>query len=523
MNDSVVLYGPRGERVSSSAGHGRTDNLIKAATQNSNRTQIPLLDHDIHRNVSNLGRRTIMTLGRWIYFNFAEVRGVIREQAEYSSSIFMPQFIGKNKEWGKKAEKWIKQNDRVCDVAGWPYNMRLYRRNLIIAVKRDGDALTVLVTRGKGKNAQPRLQLIPAHRIGSRYDETIVMGGPYDGARIIDGVIIDDAGAALAYRVTTGENPYDYSQFVDIPATQAFLSFDPDFAGAVRGLSPIGVSGFDWQDVKETKALELLAQKLNAGIALTEDNASGTAINTARHALTTPAATDTTPRAGVASESVTIDGIQVRYFKANSGAGIKAHISDRPTPAQQQFQAGIVRSNFHGMDWSVDFSDPTQVGGAPLRVVVERINRSVLGNQDIILEPAMVRYNGFRLGVAMMVNGELPFEPEWPEWAWQAGPQLTADKKYDSEIDQQEAEMAFQTDAMVCAKRGAYNWDNYDVKERETTAKMEAAERLVARFGGKLSLVEAYNLMWKKQPNGVVSQAQPGKQSNDNGPANPEL
>ena len=41
--------------------------LIKAATQNTDREQIAPLDNDVHKNVSWLGRRTLMTLGRWVY------------------------------------------------------------------------------------------------------------------------------------------------------------------------------------------------------------------------------------------------------------------------------------------------------------------------------------------------------------------------------------------------------------------------------------------------------------------------
>jgi capsid protein len=450
-----------------------------------------------------------MTLGRWAYCNFPDVRGALRQQAEYSSAVFVPQFWGADKEWGKVAEMKMHVNDAICDVAGQPYNHRLYRRNLIIAVKRDGDALTVMVKRGK----EARLQLIPGHRVGSRYEETVVRGGRYDGARIIDGVIMDDAGAAIAYRVLTGSNPFDYTRYIDIPAHSAFLSFDPDFIGQVRGFSSLGASMFNWQDIAEARRLELLAQKINAGIAIIETNASGTAIDSARHALSTGTTAGTAT--GLNTEAMEVDGVQIRYLKAKSGASLSAHESNRPSANSQAFEAKIVRSNFYGMDWSVDFSlDPTNISPAPLRVVVEQINRSIAGNQDIILAPVCTRYNAFRLGT-WMENEELPFNVDWWKFAHQSGARLTADAKYDSEIDQAEVASGMSTDKKACGKRGDYYEENYEQREREVNLKAEAAKRLAKSAG--ITFQEAYSLLWMPSaPNGLpVPKPEPEPAAND--------
>jgi len=499
MNQHVTLYGPRGEMLDL----GRNNDLIRTATQTNRRQQIAPLDFDFHKNITNIGRRTLMSMGRWAYCNFADVRGALREQAEYSSSVYLPQFYGADREWGERAERLYEANDKVCDVAGWPFNMRLYRRNLIIAVKRDGDALTVLIRKGK----HPRLQLIAGHRIGSRYEDTTVRGGRWDGARIIDGVIIDDAGAPLAYRVLTGSNPFDYSKFIDISAADAFLSFDPDFIGQVRGFSSLGACMFDWQDIAETRRLELLAQKVSAGIAVVETNSSGSAIDSARAAMTRPTSAPTAPSAtGLNFETHDVDGVQVRYLKAQSGAALQAHINDRPTANQQSFEAKIVRSNFYGMDWSVDFSlDPTAVGGAPMRVVVERINRSIGANQDIILNPACTRFNGFRTTVMMEhKEWDLPFNVDWYKFAFQPGARLTADAKYESDIDLAEVSSGMSTDKKACGKRGDYYEDNYEQREREVGMKGDAAKRTATRLG--ITFMEAYNILWMPTgPNGLIA------------------
>src|SRR5678816_633234 len=382
----------------SSRGYSN-NKLIRSATQTTDREQIAALDTDVHKNVSHFGRRTLMTLGRWVYANIPIVKGALHEKAEYASSHYLAQYTGATKAWGDLAEEFLYEHGKSCDIAGAPYNFRTYRRNLIIAVHRDGDCGTLLTRREDG---YPQLQSIPAHRIASRPYELTVTGGVYDGAAIIDGVIVNDHGAPLAYRIITGD-PFDFDTYTDISARDMFLTFVPTFAGQLRGFSTLGAGMNRWQDAFAWQEAELISQVANAGIILSEDNEEGEPA---------PGSDYLVDASGGVAQPGTPTGLQyekfdkgmIRYFKSKSGSGLKAHVADRPTANQASFVADVIRGNFAGLDWSVDFSvDPTKIGGASRRVCGDKINRSIGSDQDLILDPASLRYNSYALSCVMQL------------------------------------------------------------------------------------------------------------------------
>lgn len=498
MSEAITIYGRIKDRRSANGYLNNYSNnvLIEASNQTNDRKFVPCLDYDPHRNVSALGRRTLLSIGRWIYSNFPMVKGALNEQAEYASSTFIAQYGGANQDWGFQAEAWLREHDKICDVAGWPYNMRLFRRNLLIAVKRDGDCGVVLV---KTPSGYPLLQVIPAHRIGSWDYGSIVEGGEYDGSRIIDGVIVNDYGQAVAYRVL-GENIWDKSDYTDVSADDMFLVFRPEYTGQVRGFSALGASLFDWQDIQEKRRFELIAQKMASCYAFTEENEQGEP-PPGSDFIIAPATGSTT--AGTATGLVTevLDGGTTRYFKSRTGSGLKYVQFDRPSENQQAFEEKILRANFAGIDWSIDFAlDPTKIGGASMRVVVEKLNRAIEADQDLLIEPACRRIDGYRLSRAMKM-GLLPWDDDWWKFSYQGPARLTADAKYDSEIDLQESARGLITERKACAKRGDFYEETFAQKEAETGMKWDAAKRLSQKAG--ITIQEAYNSLWLPGPNGL--------------------
>ena len=123
---------------------GGHDMMVKASRQTYDRQFIPNLSNDHHRNVSPHGRRTLLTIGRWLFWNFPALRGAILEQANLAVGSFIPQYAGSNKAWGAKAEAWLTEWHRIMDVAGWPYDYNSYLQNLIVAPLVDCDTATLL-------------------------------------------------------------------------------------------------------------------------------------------------------------------------------------------------------------------------------------------------------------------------------------------------------------------------------------------------------------------------------------------
>lgn len=497
----IPLYGPRGNSTAREyLSWSGNNSLFQTATQTSDRKRINLLDMDVHRTVTSLGRRTMMTLGHNVYANFHPIRAAINEKAEYASSSFLPQYFGANKDWGIVAETWMEQHDKIIDVAGPPYNMRLYRLLLLISLMREGDMLTVLV---KTPGGYPLLQCIPGHRVGSNPDILFVRGGPYDGARIIDGVIIDDYCRALAYRVNTSENPFDYTHFIEIPARDAFLSFIPLYRNQLRGFSPLGMIAFSAQDIGETDLFERISQKLAASISLIEKNELGEAMGASNSDGQMVKATASDP---MPEELVTDSGAIIRYLRADPNHSLEALKYDRPSANQRNFRHDMLRDAFAGIDWSIDFSlDPTKVGGAPLRVVIDKMNRAIAAMQDLALRPALERIDPWRVSVATQLE-ILAEDPDWFKWAHQGPAQLTADAKYNSDVDVQETRNALKTRRKALAQRGDYIDDVDAETERDADNKWARAIRIAKKHA--LDPIVVYNSMFSESPNGITPNQQ---------------
>jgi capsid protein len=411
---------------------------------------VPLLDQDTHRNVSNLGRRTLMSLGRWLFWNFPSISGAILEQAMFAAENFQPQFWGEDREWGDQAEAWLLEWEKSADVAGWPYDLDTYRNLLVVSDLREGDIGTLLTETLDG---YPQIQVWPAHRIGSIASDVIIAGGPFDGARHCDGVILNDYRRAIGYRLLD-ENGADLA---DVPASNFFLSFIPKAADQVRGFSGLASAVFDWQDIKESRFYELIAQKAASAIGLLEHNETGD-LDASRGIIKTAATHNATTGNKETLDTQEINGGTYRYFKAGSGADLKAFTYDRPGANVMNYQDTIIRDAFQGMEWSWFFSsDPSKIGGASMRVVVEKINRVARKRQRMIVQ-AMRRIHGYAIAKAIKL-GLLPMSDEWWKWEYQLPPEITADKKYDSDVDVQEYNARFTTLKRACGKRGAY-WED---------------------------------------------------------------
>lgn len=475
-------------------GAGGRDVLIESARQVPERRLIQPADKDFHRNISSLGRRTLTTLGRWLFWNVPVVRGMVLEQADLAVGTFLPQFYGENKDWGNKAEEWLFDWHKIFDIAGPPFDYDFWLQSLILLPIVDGDFGTLLTSTDSG---YPMIQIIPGHRIGGRFhaDDT-VKGGPYDGAKIIDGVIVNDYGRALAYRVC-GDG-YDPNNFQDISARDMMLHFTPLFPGQLRGISGLASSVFNFQDAQEWDRLEMLAQKIFASQTITEYNESGD-VDEAKAAVSRAATYNTDDKKTSMTEESMEGGGMIRYFKANSGSKIDAFHYDRPGTATQDFQNRKIRDAFRGTQWDAFFSlDPQQVGGAPMRIIVAKIN-SVLKKLRKVAGKACARADGYGLS-----KSELPFDVDWYKWEYQGPGDITADAMYDSQVGLQETAQGFSSRKIQAAKRGEY-WEELDAqREAEADSDLARARRLADKY--KITIQEALVVLRPPTPNQQLPQ-----------------
>lgn len=471
-----------------------SNRLIDAATPNTDRKVVEMEDYDLHRNVSSLGRRILLSAGRKIAENVPQVRGAMLEKASFSTGHVISQYYGDDSEFKDLAENVLFEHNKIIDLRGWPFTLEMLYRNLQIALDRDGE-LFILLTEGKG--GYPFVQVIPSHRVYSPVGQVTIEDGPYNGMRVIDGCIVNEFGTTVAYTVCTGESVQDWSTYIPISKNDLIHVFIPDYPEQLRGFSRIGRGAFDWQDISETRRLELACQKLGAHYAFMVKSETGK-VDSAKQLVQARA---TAPDASGNATSLplqVISGIGVYHFKANTGQGLEQVKNDRPTMNQQAFEEGVVRAAFYGLGWSVDLAlNPTKVGGAPLRVVVEKINASIASDRKHAIAPTAARIDGWRVSKFIKL-GTLPSVVDWWKWDHQFPSDITADKKYDSDVDVQEIRQVIQAPQDAIARRGGFSEDVQDKAIDFYCRGVKRTEEIAAKYQVK---AEWKDVQWNS-PNG---------------------
>jgi capsid protein len=425
--------------------------LIESATQNTDRKTLSMLDTDTHKNVSVLGRRTMLTMGRHLYTNCSFIRGAIDEILRFSLSSFEPQFMGADKEWGKKAKQWLEDNDQFIDIKGSQFSFDVDRRLIGLSYLVDGEVGIVLTEDGLQNG---RIQLIPAHRIGSKTGEAVVQKGPYDGARIIDGVIVDEYGAPLAYRVY-GEDAWSSTNYTDVSVNDMHLAFIPDWPDQLRGFSRIAWSFFECEDVREARLFDLIAGKIAASYAIVEHTETGIPDKTKKVFQTAETAADSTTGAAQSIPKKLVQPGTILTVKAGANQKIEIPTADRPSANMMEFQSEIIRSVLSGEGWSYELShNAAGVNGGALRIVVEKANARCEEIQTLLAEPAIRRIDAFRIAKAIK-NEFLPPNPDFMRWRYHGPAEITPDRKYDSQVSISEMAAGLTSPQREAAKRNA--------------------------------------------------------------------
>jgi len=492
------------------SSYGFSNNtLIEAATQSQDRQQVTLVDYDIHNTVSSIGRRTLMSLARTMYWRIPALQAAIREQANLAVIPFEPIYMGQNEDWGKRACDWLDSFHRVMNVEGWPYNYESYGETLIISNIVDGEGWTLL-TEDNGGN--PRVQQIGSHRIGCRGQSGGLCKVRYQGktlstdglliddslpfefqtpleweAPIIDGVILDDLSRPIAYRVYY--DPGISGTYRDISARSLFPAFLPEIPGQVRGFSGLASSAFDWQDVREFRRFEMLAQKAFSSKTIVEHNESGD-IDTSKAVIASPA-TFNSDNTKATPDLMKLDGGTYTYFKAGTGSKLEAFNSgDRPGRGTKDFMDGTVRDAFRGTEWDVYFSLDPSLGGAPMRTVVDRVNRT-LQKRRRLASMNIQRVDVYAISKAIKL-GQLPFDPDFYKWSYRPAQDITADRRYESQTDIKEYDKGFVNLMDIAAKRKGDWIKRMEQREIEAEDRLNRAKRLADKFD--ISIQEALNL-----------------------------
>ena len=400
----------------------------------------PEVGRDIARLVTQFRHRAMVSDGRYIYTSSGQVRGAVKEKADYTiGSAWRPVYLGTNKAFGDAFNALMARWTENCDLRGRPFSLARAAHIACKCFDTDGDFFILLT---KNEAGEPRLQFLEAHRVGSPNGETLL---PLDvrlpngrtlraGSIFLNGIVYDDYMRPLAYNLVQPDAalmPYSArvrEQFQFLPAEAVIHGFDPEWYSQGRGIPSLIYGILDWYDLSEIREAEKIATKATARVALIETNESGRAGLPNAHLA---AGSGVTSVDDIDTRNKVIANGLIRYFKANSNHKLEGFQPERPNRDLADFLDHIARSAHRGLGWPIDMHDMSKIGGAAVRSVMGQIQRSVAQRQDALWTPllsAVLYATGAFVG-----NGTLPFAGDW----WNLGFTLPAKPSVDIGRDSQ--------------------------------------------------------------------------------------
>ena len=274
---------------------------------------------------------------RYINSSNSTVSGAVKQKAgKVYGESWRFQSHSEDADFVKAVEADMEAIDAVIDIRGPQYS---FRRNIKIESKLldvDGDFFVLLT---ESKTGFPRLQYLEAHRIGQlpSSNEDVVESGKYRGLNIKNGIIYNENGAEVAYRVITEGG----DDFRDITARDMIHVTDPDWFSQGRGIPSIASGMLDWYDLAEVKDYEKISQKVSSALTLIEKNETGKS-DAAQRIINGQGGASAAP-----FQSELIAGGTIRYLK--NSASLEAPESSRPSDGFLKFTKMIECANFYGM------------------------------------------------------------------------------------------------------------------------------------------------------------------------------
>lgn len=435
---------------------------------------------------------------------------------------WLPQYLGADADWGAEAEDWL-HNVWLpnCDWRGGVFNWSTNLRLSAMAWDVDGDDADLFLIDETGF---PKIRKFSANQIGSGSfisggtgDE--VKGGPFDGAKISNGVICDRQGRLLGYRILLGgpANGQPSDRYLDVPANQMDLRYEPDWPGQNRGLPKLARAILDLFDTQDIDTFIKRGIKAETAIGLLQWTESGE-VEPGTEIEGIP--TDDDPavnRPGLGIEK--FYGGEIWRMRAALGEKIEAVNSGRPHVQTLAQLERLERRGFNALGWFYELLDPSKIGGASVRLIQDQARTSVLAKQSALRGRAR-REILFALGTAMQ-RGWVPRNNDgfdWMQWGFNLPAQLTVDAGYDEMADQDNLRLGTTTLAAICQKKGRWWEDTRTQRLAENQDLIAKARELMttANAGAqspeqRITLAQAIDLM---QQNFSIARPDPAAMQN---------
>jgi hypothetical protein len=446
---------------------------------------------DTSKAVTSYNRLDYMSYARQLFSSLPDLGGALLQKASWvvGPGAFTPVYTGANPIWGDQAEEWlVKQFLPICSVNGpnYPFQTMLQLSSLSIDI--DGDSALYLTT---SKGGFPQVGLIASHRIGQREPSEIVYGGKFDGYKIVDGVISNDAGFPIAYRVLGDKKEDDQ----DIAAQNIQLLYEPEWGDQIRGISRIARSCTDWAHQEEINEFLLRGVKLGSSIGIIHKTESGDGQSSG---FLAGQEEDPLAPGQSAVQVSAINGGEIYFMKSAANESIEALKDERPSQNTEAFISRIQKRALFSIGWPQEMLDASRIGGAAVRLVQDLVRRSVANRQTTLERRAKLIVN-YAVAKAMK-EGYLPKnDVDWYNWSFSKGAQISVDQGNENKADVENYRMGITSLNEITNKRGL---DYYEVRQQNQKEVEDLVDRAQAISKSRsISFETALTLLQAMTPN----------------------
>ena len=292
---------------------------------------------------------------------------------------------------------------------------------------RDGDSFGILTTDELGN---PKIQLVEGHKVGNPEGVPVPEG-------MIDGVRFDSVGRIVSYNFL---QPNKVSR--EIPANSVMHICEQDYSSGARGLPLLQHSWADIQSEDELLKLEMLAVRNDSDFTRVLHKHSGFVAGQLKDEMGTSGSNGETLARKLGGKLAVLE----------PGESLGSLESKRPNGNFVSFLKAI-QSDISRGSIPYEFINPSEAGGAALRLIAAKSDRVFSRWQTILIERFIIPIYRYVIGTKI-ANGELPDSPDWWKVSCTTPKRLTIDAGRDAAQDRADVELGLLSMSELYAQRG---------------------------------------------------------------------
>ena len=311
---------------------------------------------------------------------------------------------------------------------------------------------------------------------------------PFDGQRIIDGVILDSNSITLGYRLI-GFNQDGLPTYADVPKNLLHFNFSARRqVDLVRGIPELAESIIPNMNLDDIQYLISMAMKLASALAVTRESTDGNPSRAGRanleEEITDSSGNPLTDQSGnPITRRRTVEEIfpGIIELATNNKEALKALDFNRPTMNEENFIARVETSCLHKL-WPRSLIYAESTGRAGTRAVASQANTICTWDQKCTERDG--RFIADRATEYSMRMGYIPmndnlYDPY--DYVFTVPGKFTVDEGNDSKMRLQSLGRCTISRGMICELDGYLAEEIEEQREAEIDRTLKAAERLAAK------------------------------------------